>query len=151
MKGPAVRQGQAIVEVIIAFAVAVVAIVGLVSVATKSVSNSGVSKRQSTATAYATQAMEWVRQQRDVMSWTDFAEKVSAPSYCLGSTLPAPTSWPGAAASCGGCLVISNTEFTRCITLSSPGANQVQAIVTVTWPEGVRTMNTNQTTIFTGY
>lgn len=136
--------GQALVEIILAFAVAVVAIVGLVSVATKSISNSGVSKRQSTATAYAVQGMEWVRGQRDVLGWSGTSGFFSkSGDYCL-STL-AWNSMP--------CGIIDSTEFTRKVNMSRlvGPPQQVLTVVTVTWVESGRTLTTTQTTYFTAY
>lgn len=138
------KTGQAIVELIIAFAVAVVAVVGLVAVATKSVSNSGVSKRQSTATAYATQGMEWVRGQRDVLGWGGAGGfYAKAGTFCLNTL--AWNSMP--------CAAITGTEFTRTVVMSQVAGppQQVQTVVAVTWTESARTLTAGQTTFFTAY
>ena len=138
------KKGQVIVEIMIAFAVMVVAVVALVSAVTKSVSNSGVSKRQSAATAYATQGMEWVRGQRDVLGWGGtggFYAKAGA--FCLNRL--AWNSRP--------CVLIAGTEFTRIVNISQVvgDVQQIQAVVTVTWVESARTQTTSQTTFFTAY
>ena len=76
------RSGQIIIELVIALAVAMVAIVALIQSTTKSVSNSTFSKSQTTATEYATEAIEWLRSEKN-KSWPDFSAKDG--SYCLNT------------------------------------------------------------------
>lgn len=130
------------VEVILAIAVAVIGVLGLVSLSTKSVSNSGFSKRQSVATSYAIQGMEWVRGRRDVEDWTIFSSRSG--TYCLSDTTI--TTWNNSA-----CPVIPGTEFTRLAVLTTPVAGQLSVDVRVAWTEGGRSEVANQVSIFTGF
>lgn len=78
------RPAQVLIELTIAMAVAMVAILALVQSTTKSVSNSTFSKSQTQATQYASEAIEWLRNQKNA-SWPDFSAKLSASSYCLNT------------------------------------------------------------------
>ena len=76
------RSGQILIELTIALAVAVIAILALIQSATKSVSNSTYSQNQSQNTYNITQAVEWLRNEKNT-SWPDFAAHAASPIYCL--------------------------------------------------------------------
>lgn len=79
------RPAQVLIELTIALAVAMVAILALVQSTTKSVSNSTFSKSQTQATQYASEAIEWLRNQKNA-SWPIFSEKLSSSGqYCLNT------------------------------------------------------------------
>ena len=60
------------------------AIVALVQITTKSLSNAGFSKSKSGATAYAVAAAEWLRNQRASLGWDTFSSKAGQ-TYCLNN------------------------------------------------------------------
>jgi len=136
------------VEVIIAFAVATIAILGLVQVATKSVANAGAAKRAAQATAYAMEGMEWVTGQKYTVGWADFWGKTG--TWCLNDVEAAVTwlSLPGG--NCGS-DVISGTEYTRYMTLAQVSSDETDVTVSVSWQEGARTAIESQTSKFTTY
>lgn len=78
------RSGQILIELTIALAVAVIAILALIQSATKSVSNSTYSQNQSQATNNITQAVEWLRNEKNT-SWPDFVAHAATPKYCLNT------------------------------------------------------------------
>lgn len=78
------RPAQILIELTIALAVAMVAILGLIQSATKSVSNSTFSQNQSQATNNITQAVEWLRNEKNT-SWPDFIDHAASPKYCLNT------------------------------------------------------------------
>ena len=78
------RPAQILIELTIALAVAMVAILGLIQSATKSVSNSTFSQNQSQATNNITQAVEWLRNEKNT-SWPDFIDHASGLKYCLNT------------------------------------------------------------------
>lgn len=135
------KRGQMLVELLIALGVATLAIVALVSITTRSVSNAGYSQRQSTATAYATQAMEWIRSQKNT-DWQTFSAHSGL--YCLNSL-----AWTAGA--CPATKVLDSGTFARDVTISSPTPQQIQAVVTVSWSEASKDFSTKQTTIFSRY
>lgn len=140
------RRGQAIVEVILGLAAAVMAVLALVQVASRSISNTGISKRQGEATTLAMAGLEWARGQRDAVGWVAFSTK--AGTFCLIDLAVTWTTIP--VGNCGG-GVVSGTEFSRYVNFSSPGAGQLQAEVTVVWGEGGRNYSSVQTAIFGSY
>lgn len=142
LRSPQVHFGSMLLELLIALAVATLAIVGLVSLTTRSISNAGYSKRQSTATAYASQAMEWIRSEKNA-DWQVFS--AHSGTYCLNSL-----TWT-VHTSCTAKTLDSNT-FSREVVLTAPTAQQIQAVVTVKWREtGTHDFSINQTTIFSRY
>ncbi len=135
------RAGQAIVEMVIAFAVATMAVLGLVQVATKSVANAGAAKRAAQATAYAMEGMEWITGERATSDWQTFYGRSG--TYCI-SVL----AW---GSTCGS---IETTEYSRTVTMTPAVVNSVQQVtarVNVSWSEGARTATETQTSIFTAF
>ena len=78
------RTGQILIELTIALAVAIIAILALIQSTTKSVSNSTYSQNQSQATNSITQAVEWLRNEKNT-SWPDFVAHAGSPKYCLNT------------------------------------------------------------------
>ncbi len=121
-------------EALVAFAIAMVALLGLAQVTNKSVGNSGLSKRQSEATAYASRVVEYLRDQKNTQGWSGLKSSYSGSNYCYdGSTL-------NALASC----VITGTEFTSTVTVAyvtptppGPAGSEIMKISSnVSWVEG---------------
>ncbi len=137
------KKGQILLETLIAFSIAVVVLIAVMNLATRSVNNSGVSDRTSEATSYADQGINWVKSQV-VLSWSDFNDSFTSGShYCLqtlSNWTPSPTP---AAGSCGTGQEISGTQFFREAVLfkltDSNLRNYIEATVTVTWTEGMNT------------
>lgn len=129
-----------LVELLIALGVATLAIVGLVSITTRSISNAGYSKRQSTATAYATQAMEWIRSQKNT-DWKNLTDHIGV-TYCLNSLAWTTGSCP---------KVLDSGTFSRDAVISSPAPGQIQAVVTVKWSEASKDFSAKQTSVFARY
>lgn len=72
MKRKKNQTGQSLVEVLIAFTVIILAVVGLVSATVSSISSTDFAKRQSYATSQTQEAMEAIRNAYYSQSWTDF-------------------------------------------------------------------------------
>lgn len=125
------RPAQIIIELVIALAVAMVAIVALVQNTTKSVSNSTYSKSQTTADQLAVEAIEWLRSEKN-KSWPDFSEKNG--TYCL-NTLDWNTNVP-----------CSTGEFKRDLVKTGDSVT-----VTVTWDEKGQTFKVKQDITFNKY
>lgn len=80
--GPACRQaGQTIIEVLVAFGVAVILVAAITIVILSALSNAQFSKNQNLATQYAQQGMEVIRQMRN-SDLTTF-NGISEGDYCL--------------------------------------------------------------------
>jgi Tfp pilus assembly protein PilV len=65
-------KGQALVEVMIALAIAIVVIIGLAQVTVSALRNANFAKNQSLATSLAQQAIEKIRAYRDQHDWLTF-------------------------------------------------------------------------------
>ena len=121
-------KGQVIIEALIAFAIAMVAILGFVHVTNKSVSNSGFTKRQSEANTYAGAGLEWIRNQKNSVGWNAFKTGYPQGNYCYdGTTLRAM-------ASCGV------GEYTSTITIAyvtpTPSGPQIMSVSSqVSWSD----------------
>ena len=131
------RKGSALIEVLIAVSVAVVGLLALVSIGTKSVNNSGFASRQAQATAFSSQAIEKVRAAKQSMGWSVFKQTYGNGIRC-GSNL-----------SVGGCCDIGNaSEFNSCVTLTFSGAvgNEIVTVVSlVSWSEAGRDTSSRPT------
>ena len=120
------NQGQTLVEVVLALAVASLVLLALTRVVTISLKSAQFSKNQTLATHHAQETMEVIRAYRDQNSWTDFSIKANCES---------PTGLPGL-----------TTGFNRDIDCTIAG-DKVTVIVTVSWDEGAH--ETKLTSYFT--
>ena len=163
------RKGQMLVEVVVAFSISMIAMVALLQLTSRSSTNSGLSSRSAQATAYADEAINWVRQQRDNLNWGEFFQAASPDpghAYCLDDIdmqtdkLGDPGD-PGNTLTDGACALsgdeISGTIYTRQLTLTTgtkmdadgmTARDFVNAKVLVTWTEGSRTMNVYRSSEF---
>lgn len=66
------QNGQSLLEVLIALSVIILVVTALVRVVTISIRSSDYARNASTATAYATEAMEKIRSFRDQKTWDEF-------------------------------------------------------------------------------
>ncbi len=125
------RNGSTLVEVVIAVGVAIVGLVALTQIGTKSINNTGFSTRQAQATAYASQALENVRKIKEKNGWT--AIPLSQPCEEIGE----------------------NLEFRRCVTYSfvnTPGKPAYVTVnVVVSWSEGGRVESAKLQTVLSRY
>lgn len=149
--------GQAVVEVLIGVGIAAVALLALIQVATKSVSNSGLAKRQAVATAFAVEGMEWVKSRRQIEPWSAMYNRDPAGGgssiFCLNAM---PANLASLSSACSG--TIGTTEFTRRVTFTSAvvtppagGNEQVTVVAEVSWYEGGRLTSSRQETYFLRY
>lgn len=145
------KPGQLVVEALIAVAVISIGLLAMVQLANKSISNSGMSKRQSQATAFAQEGMEWVRNQKLTMGWAVFKNYIGI--YCIND-LSSP-----AAGLCTN--KISGTDYARTVTFNADnsvaGVSQIKVVVDVSWQDAsggggpVRTAHAKQETVLANY
>jgi Tfp pilus assembly protein PilV len=148
------KNGQSILEVLVGIGVALVALLAIVQIANKSVTNSGFSKRQSVATAYAIEGMEWIKSQRQADTWSTFYGRGSngGTTYCLNGL-----TW--VAGNCSG-ATITGTEYIRTATLTTslvtppptgPTNQQLTVTIDVVWYESGTQFSSRQETVFLRY
>jgi Tfp pilus assembly protein PilV len=131
------QKGQTLFELIIAIAIGVVIITGIVILTTLSVGNSTLSKNDASGLRYAQEGIEWIRAERD-KSWATTVSKSSSTTqnYCI-STLSWSTS-----GTCTTAQTISGTIYTRTLSLTSHDydgdslTETIDAIVLIRWSEG---------------
>ncbi len=123
------KNGQSLFEVIIALAVAAIVIVAVVGLTANSIRNASFSRNKTLASRYASDAVEWLRSERD--SDIDNFLSNSALPYCL------PTlSWDLARV-CNDDDVIVGTPFIRAVSFSNTSGvtTIVEATVKVYWED----------------
>lgn len=148
------QYGSSMLELILALAVSLVIVTTIASVVTVSLRNSLFAKKQSEATRFAQEGMEWLRAQKET-SWSVFYGKSSAAgtSYCINSL-----AWPSSAV-CTGTAFIPNTIYFRELKMTNkdlipaaPGNESVEAEMTVSWEDGKGRHTTSKlTTQFTDW
>lgn len=135
------KNGQSLVEVLAALAIAVLVILALVKAVTVAVRNASFARNQALATKYAEEGMEWIRSQRD-KRWENLSERLDT-TYCLNVL-----SW----ASGSPCPKFAlDDTFKREVTLTKPVTSQdkIKAQVIVSWQEGGRTPQSQLYSYFT--
>lgn len=150
---PVHNRGQSLIEVLVALALAVLAIGALVSVTMTSVKNAQFSKNQIQAEKFAQEGMEWIRLQKETLSWTEFEAKLTQRFYCLNIL-----DWNE-----GACTAfISNTApFKRDLDLNldavscgdtpSGKDDPIKAMVEVSWTDSSGPHKATRETCFTNW
>lgn len=122
------EKGQSIFELVIALAVTVLIVTGIVQVVTISIRNANFAKTQAEATRYAQQAAEWLRAERN-NGWDAFYSKVAIGDWCLKNL-----DWTGPGV-CGTGDFILQTSFLRSLKLISSDVKTVNAEIRVSWTD----------------
>jgi type II secretory pathway pseudopilin PulG len=71
-------QGQSIFEVILALAVSAIMLTGIISLTSRSVSTSTLSKNKAQANRYASEAVEYFRKEKEFYGWTTLKNAATA-------------------------------------------------------------------------
>jgi len=130
--------GQSLFEVIVALALVTLIITAVVTLATSSIRNADFSRDNALATKYAQEAVEWMRQERDV-SWSTFR------TATLSKTQLGTLSWSA------GTDVIPGTKFKRTMKFDHDGDDSVTADVIVKWEDGNGVHEVKSRTILTNW
>lgn len=152
------KNGQTLVEAVVALGIAAIVITALLAVTTVSVNRSQYVKEQTLVRQYAQEGMEWLRAQRN-SDWTTFSSHAGAnPTWiiwCLNDLV-----WPGTQGTdiepCPVGTYITGTSYTRYVRMktSPPGGGGIYRIeieLTVAWQEGGRTHVSQQNTYLSRY
>ena len=140
--------GQTLLEAVVAISLVTLILSAIVSAINFSLSNTQYARNKALATKYAQEVVEWLRQQRESLGWSDFYNQATDTQrvYCLNSL----ASWP-VSGSCAGGSVISGTSMTRQATLDGNAGNRdrVSINILITWPQGSRTASVELDTYLT--
>lgn len=133
------EKGQSIFELVIALAVTMLIVTGIVQVVTISIRNANFAKTQAEATRYAQQAAEWLRAERN-KNWELFYSRATTPlptgDWCLKNL-----DWTGSGVCRTSDLTsdfITGTRFLRDLKLeltSPPDSKTVKAEIRVSWTD----------------
>lgn len=136
--------GQSLFELVVALAITVLIVTGIVKIVTLSVANSTFAKDQSAATRFGQEAFEWLRGEKD-KDWSAFSER-SDVTWCL------PTiAWPSQPGPCGPDTKIADTPFTREAELNTLDAGKIQIGVRVYWTDSRGEHSSRVDSVFTDW
>ena len=136
------QKGISLLEIVIAVGLISIILLALVSVSTKSISNTTYSRERNQASRYSQEAVEWLRSQRD-LGWSAFYVYVdSSDTWCLDTL-----SWTNSGA-CSG-RMIANTNLVREVEFTTPEQGVVEVKVTVTWVDAGNTNESVSETVLT--
>ncbi|KKU02965.1 MAG: hypothetical protein UX52_C0007G0004 [Candidatus Amesbacteria bacterium GW2011_GWA1_46_35] len=126
------KRGQMLLEVVLALAIVTIVMVALVQLSTRSIKNSDFSRYQAEATSYASQAMEWIRADRNTKGWEEWWNNHPCGPVCD--------------------VIIGNRYTVHAGFTPTPGSPQrIAILVTVTWAQGGKSFSAKQDAIFTQY
>ncbi len=152
---PAGEAGQTLLEILLAFSVAIMVMSAVIFGITTSLSNAQYTKNQNLANSYAQEGMTVVRKIRD-SGWTTFSSYSSNTTYCLGPnktdlnkdsdklSLPNTNCWAQSPVPAGGPfsreVVFDNNQSTnKCCSDNSSGCSTgtagTKATVRVSWSD----------------
>lgn len=159
------KKAQAIIEVLIAVAVTSIALLAVSAMAKRSVSSSGFSTRQTEASNFAQQAIDWIRSRKEVDGWDTLYAKGGAcngcwPAFCFGS-VPSDLNHLYSGCSSDGSY-IPGTNYKRRVLIENDivyppaaGVQQVSVKAEVSWIEASgntpRGVSVQQSAIFSRY
>lgn len=124
------KNGQSLFEVVLALAIIVLIIVGLVFLTNLSLKNSRFSKMQSLAANYLQEAFEWLRKEKE-NDWFFFETKAQTLKYCLPSL-----SWESAkVGSCQDSDFISDSRFKREVEFFIEDPSTIEVKIEVYWED----------------
>lgn len=136
-------RGQTLFELIIALAVAVLIITGIIKIVTLSVRNAAFAKNQAEATRFSQEALEWIRSERD-RSWTTFQTR-SNQIWCLTTV-----AWQKSAP-CAQGDEIADTNILREADLSSLSDRSIEVVVRAWWEDAAGVHEARTGTILTDW
>jgi len=149
------RRGQSLVEAVVAVAVVLLLVTGLIVATTSSVKFSTLSSYRTQATQIAKEVMEAVRDLRD-SSWTDFITKSISgveTTYCLSGSYEW-TILPDGEECAGdtGDFYIRTVKFDlETPDAGKPDQKRMKVTVTIGWAEGTSKKSATLVTYFTNW
>ena len=148
------RGGTTLLEVIFTIAVIGMVLGALITAVNYGLSNAQYARNKALATKYGQEAVEWLREQRN-LNWYELYDNKSCPSsvgcvsYCLPdlSTLVDFSYWPSPVACSAGAVITDQfLLFHREMILVRDGTDKITVQVRVFWQQGNRdseiTLNT---------
>lgn len=139
-------KGQTLFELIIALAVSVIIITGILRVVTISIQNANFAKSQVEATRLSQELLEWLRQERDD-AWGNVAGRTG--TWCFNRET---IDWSqGKRSSCLAQDTVPGTIFRRQAQISSVSDTQLNIVVSVSWDDATGLHDSRLDTVFTDW
>lgn len=127
-------KGYILVEVLLGLVITSVALVALAQIATRAVSNSGISQKSSDVKLVAERTMEWVKEYKKRNPWSNLAGyALSGYTFCVSIT---DTTFSGPWSQKSGTRCDMTADYSPEVRLISTGS-QIEAQVTVISSENV--------------
>ncbi len=139
---PVNKNGQSLIETIIALGIAVFIIVALTQSVIMSVKNTQFAKNQTLATRYGQEAIEKIRNVRDLLGWPTFYNNYNGTTKCINSG--EYTNWSDSVP----CEINIGDIFIRQATFEGD-TDQLTITVTTSWTDTTGDHNSEQVTILT--
>lgn len=142
--------GQSMFELLAAVAVVAVALIALISLSTQAVGDTTSSRSRTQATRYSQEALEWVREQRD-LDWNDFYDYTGGvkTTYCLQTLAVTEFDISGSCDQVNDRL--TDTIFWREVTLDPTSADVVEVDVLTRWEDGSGIHSSRAATVLTNW
>lgn len=122
--------GSTLVELLIAMMIVGTIVTAVAAGVTSSVKNNAESRYREVATNLGQQVVEILRKERSQLGWANFYGDLSTTEYCVPTGADAVTDFLEESV----CTVTeANTDFTRTLTITKVGGNEVIAVVVVSW------------------
>jgi Tfp pilus assembly protein PilV len=142
------KKGQSLIEAIVAIAVVVVLVTGLVVGTTRAISATTSARVRSVANKLVQDGMEYLRQQRNIVTWSEFSD-YAGNTYCMKDD---NTLVPGATCSASDQIVQSAIPpLSRIAQFTSSGVNKIDVTIMVSWSESGTTRQSKATTSLTNW
>lgn len=124
-----IMSGQSMFEVMIALAVTAIILTALITLSTKSVTNTDKAGVMQSASLYAQEASEWIRRERDG-NWEKFLTYADGTTeYCISDLSQGITT--------GTCPMISGTILTRTAVFTLDTPLIIRVLIKVYWNDKV--------------
>ncbi len=133
------QSGQTLAEIVVALAIVILLVVGLIVGTTSSVRSTDQGRMRSLAVKYNQEALELVRQKRD-SDWDVFAAYSGL--WCIDKE--------GVWSQASLCPANIDNTFTRSVVFTwNAGASRMDIVATVSWPDGATVHKSELVTFFT--
>jgi type II secretory pathway pseudopilin PulG len=137
------KNGQTLIEILIAIAVVVLVLVAVVSRVVDAVGNANFARNQLLSTRFAQEGIEWTRSQRDRLGWDEFVFALDSDpvTYCVLDLSTNPNLEDLTSGTCAG--VIPGTLFDREIDIDYTDVGDpsigdyVEVTVAVSWQDRI--------------
>lgn len=149
------REGFALVELLIATGVVTMVMVAVAAGVAMALKNSRYSKEKSQSIRLAQEAIEWMRNRRDVLGWRAVYQAVDADQPATGDLIYCLEFLPDGSSEFvelehsdeNSCGYIANTNYRRIAKINLPDVGTVDGTIDlsilVTWDDGSDVRNTN--------